>query len=155
MRLPLAQAQSDKAPKGRKSGLADAKRLVRRFAAGERMLSFVPEAGQQGWRMVTRGRLQLVRERVPLQNQIESLPEEGRIQLSSVISDLLRRQWRRILRAMGGGETRPETLAATGRRAPEVRAGVAGGRADWLDGRDPWQAADPASGPHRSDRPSD
>ena len=63
MKLHLAQAQSNKAPKGRKSDLADAKRLVRRFAAGELMLSFIPEPAQRSWRMVTRGRLQLVRSR--------------------------------------------------------------------------------------------
>jgi transposase len=114
MRLHLAQAQSNKAPQGRKSDMADAKRLVRRFAAGELMLSFVPEAGQRAWRMVTRGRLQLVRERVGLRNQIESLLEEGRIKLSSVVSDLLGVSGRRILRAMGGGETNPATLAALG-----------------------------------------
>ena len=33
--------------------------------------------------------LQLVRERVRLQSQVEALLEEGRIKLSSVISDLL------------------------------------------------------------------
>jgi transposase len=99
-RLHLAQAQSNKAPQGRKSDRADAQRLVRRFAAGERMLSFVPEAGQRAGRMVTRGRLQLVRERVQLHNQIESLLEEGRIKLSSVISDLLGVSGRRILRAL-------------------------------------------------------
>ena len=49
MRLHLAQAQSNKAPKGRKSDLADAKRLVRRFAAGELMLSFIPEPEQRAW----------------------------------------------------------------------------------------------------------
>jgi transposase len=114
MKLHLAQAQSNKAAKGRKSDLADCKRLLRRFAAGELMLSFVPEAGQRAWRMVTRGRLQLIRERVQLQNQIESLLEEGRIKLSSVISDLLGVSGRRILRAMSGGETNPETLAALG-----------------------------------------
>ena len=64
--------------------------------------------------MITRGRLQLVRERVQLQNQIESLLEEGRIKLSSVISDLLGVSGRRILRALGSGETNPETLAALG-----------------------------------------
>src|SRR5205085_1742303 len=67
MRLHLAQAQSNKAPKGRKSDLADTKRLLRRFAAGELMLSFIPEPEQRVWRMITRGRLQLVRERVQLQ----------------------------------------------------------------------------------------
>jgi hypothetical protein len=51
MKLHLAQAQSNKAPKGRKSDLADAKRLLRRFAAGELMLSFIPEPEQRagGW----------------------------------------------------------------------------------------------------------
>jgi transposase len=111
MRLHLAQAHSNRAPKGRKSDLADAKRLVRRFAAGELMLSFIPQPEQRSWRMVTRGRLQLVRERVQLQNQIESLLEEGRIKLSSVISDLLGASGRRILRAMADGKTMEEQAA--------------------------------------------
>jgi transposase len=114
MRLHLAQAQSNKAPKGRKSDLGDANRLVRRFVAGDLMLSFVPDAEQRCWRMSTRGRLQLVRERVQLQNQIESLLEEGRIKLSSVISDLLGASGRRILRALGRGESSPMALAALG-----------------------------------------
>jgi transposase len=116
MRLHLAQAQSNKARKGRKSDLADAKRLLRRFVAGELDLSFIPEPEQRVWRMVTRGRLQLIRERVQLQNQIESLLEEGRIKLSSVITDLLGASGRRILRAMANGAADPEALAALGDR---------------------------------------
>lgn len=116
LRLHLAQAQSNRAPRGRKSDLADAKRLVRRFAAGELMLSFIPEPEQRAWRMVTRGRLQLVHARVQLQNQIESLLEEGRIKLSSVISDLLGVSGRRILGAIAAGESDPEVLAALGDR---------------------------------------
>ncbi len=114
MRVHLAQAQSNKAPKGRKSDMGDAKRLVRRFVAGELMLSFVPDPEQRTWRMITRGRLQLIREKVQVQNQIESLLEEGRIKLSSVISDLLSLSGRRILGALSLGETNPETLAALG-----------------------------------------
>jgi transposase len=114
LRLHLAQAQSNKAPRGRKTDLADAKRLVRRFLAGELMLSFIPEPEQRSWRMVTRGRLQLVRERVQLQNQIESLLEEGRIKLSVVLSDLLGASGRRILRALAKGGSNPEELAALG-----------------------------------------
>lgn len=64
MRLHQAQAHSNRAPKGRKSDMADAKRPVRRFAAGELILSFVPEFAQRAWLMVTRGHLQPVRERV-------------------------------------------------------------------------------------------
>lgn len=116
LRLHLAQAQSNRAPRGRKSDLADTKRLIRRFAAGELMLSFIPEPEQRAWRMVTRGRLQLVRARVQLQNQIESLLEAGRIKLSSVISDLLGASGRRILRAISAGESDPEVLAELGDR---------------------------------------
>jgi transposase len=123
LRLHLAQAHSNKAPKGRKSDLADAKRLVRRFAAGELMLSFIPEPEQRDWRMITRGRLQLIRERVQLQNQIESLLEEGRIKLSSVISDLLGASGKRILRAMAGGETSPKVLAMLGDKS--LKCGLA------------------------------
>lgn len=114
MKLSLAQAQSNRAPQGRKSDLADAKRLLKRFVAAELFLSFVPDSEQRGWRTVTRARLQLVRERVHLQNQMESLLEEGRIKLSSVISDLLGRSGRRILRALARGEADAEQLAALG-----------------------------------------
>ena len=47
----------------------------------------------------------LIKERVQLQNQMESLLEEGRIKLSSVISDLLGVSARRILRALADGQT--------------------------------------------------
>jgi transposase len=114
LRLHLAQAQSNRAPSGRKTDYGDAKRLLRRLVAGELFLSYVPDAEQRAWRSVTRARVQLVRERVQLQNQIESLLEEGRIKLSSVISDLLGASGRRILRALANGQTDPQQLAALG-----------------------------------------
>lgn len=114
MKLHLAQAQSNRAPQGRKTDFGDAKRLLRRWVAGELFLSFVPDAEQRAWRTVTRARLQLVCERVQLQNQVESLLEEGRIKLSSVISDLLGVSGRRILRALADGQTDPRQLAELG-----------------------------------------
>jgi len=114
MKLHLAQAQSNRAPQGRKSDSGDAKRLLRRFVTGELFLSFVPEPEQRAWRTVTRGRLQLVCERVQVLSQIESLLEEGRIKLSSVISDLLGTSGRRILWALAQGQTDPEQLARLG-----------------------------------------
>ena len=71
--LHLAHAQSNRAPKGRKSDWADAKRLVKRFAAEELFLSFVPEPEQRDWRMLTRARYALIRDHVHLQNQIAAL----------------------------------------------------------------------------------
>src|ERR1700693_4518409 len=41
-KLHLAQAHSNKAPKGRKNDFADAQRLTRRLVSGELILSFVP-----------------------------------------------------------------------------------------------------------------
>ena len=110
----LAQAQSNRAPKGRKNDFRDAKRLARRLLAGELMLSFVSEPEQRTWRLMTRGRLQLVRERVRLQSQVECLLEEARIKLSSVIRDLLGVSGRRILEALSKGETDAAKLAELG-----------------------------------------
>jgi transposase len=113
-KLHLAQAHSNRAPKGRKNDFRDAKRLTRRLLADELILSFVPDAEQRGWRSATRGKHQLVRDRVRLQSQLEALLEEARIKLSSVISDLLGVSGRRILQAMANGETHPERLAELG-----------------------------------------
>jgi transposase len=119
-RLHLAQAHSNKAPKGRKRDFADAERLVRRHIAGELILSFVPDQEQRLWRTMTRTRQQLVRDRVRLQNQLEGFLEETRIKLSSHVSDLLGLSARRMLQAMADGETDPAklaTLATSGLRA--------------------------------------
>ncbi len=113
-KLHLAQAYSNKAPKGRKNDFGDAQRLTRRLVAGELILSFVPDAEQRTWRTMTRSKQQLVRDRVRLQNQLEALLEETRIKLSSVISDLLGASGRRILEALAGGESDPVKLAELG-----------------------------------------
>ena len=49
-KLPLAQAQSNRVPKGRKHDFRDAQRLARRLLAGELMLSFVREPEQRTFR---------------------------------------------------------------------------------------------------------
>jgi transposase len=113
-KLHLAQAHSNRAPKGRKNDFRDAKRLTRLLLADELLLSFVPDAEQRTWRTMTRGKHQLVRDRVRLQNQLEALLEEARIKLSSVISDLLGVSGRRILQALADGETDPDRLADLG-----------------------------------------
>src|SRR5205085_1955033 len=46
-RLELAQAQSNRARRGRKDDFRDAERLVRRYVAGELILSFVPDPQQR------------------------------------------------------------------------------------------------------------
>jgi transposase len=114
MRLHLAQAFSNRAPRGRKHDFKDAERLVRRLMADELILSFVPHGEQRIWRSMTRMKLQLTRDRVRLQNQIECLLEEMRIKLSIVVSNLLGASGLRILHALAQGETDPKQLAQLG-----------------------------------------
>ena len=89
--LHLAQAQSNRGPRGRKKDFPDAERLVKRLVANELILSFVPDAEQRLWRTVMRRKYQLTRNRVQLQNRLEALLEEAHIKLSSLVSDLLGR----------------------------------------------------------------
>ena len=114
MGVHLAQAFSNRAPRGRKHDFKDAERLVRRLMANELILSFVPGGEQRIWRNLTRMKLQLTRDRVRLQNQMECLREEMRIKLSIVVSNLLGASGLRILRALAEGETDPKKLAELG-----------------------------------------
>ena len=108
----LAQAQSNRGRRGRKSDFRDAERLVKRLVSAELVLSFVPDAEQRLWRTLTRTRYQRTRDKVRLQNQLEALLEEAHIKLSSLVSDLLGASARRMLRLLADGERDPAALAA-------------------------------------------
>src|SRR5437016_1510963 len=110
--LHLAQAQSNRGPRGRKKDFPDAERLVKRLVANELSLSFVPDAEQRLWRTVMRRKYQMTRNRVQLQNRLECLLEEAHVKLSSLVSDLLGASARRMLKALAEGETNPAALAA-------------------------------------------
>jgi transposase len=119
-RLHLAQAHSNRAPKGRKRDYADAERLVKRHVAGELILSFVPDAEQRLWRTLSRSKQQLTRDRVRLQNELEAFLEEVRIKLSSHVSDLLGLSGVRMLQAIADGVSDPAQIADLA--APALRA---------------------------------
>lgn len=114
LQLHLAQAFSNRAPRGRKRDFRDAERLARRLVAQELFLSFVPPPEQRVWRTITRTKVQLARDRVRLHSQLEGLLEEMRIKLSSVITDLLGASGLRILQALADGQTDPQQLAELG-----------------------------------------
>lgn len=109
--LHLAQAQSNRGPRGRKKDFPDAERLVKRLVAQELTLSLVPDAEQRLWRTVMRRKYQLTCNRVQMQNRLESLLEEAHIKLSSIVSDLLGVSARRMIQAMAEGEKDPAVLA--------------------------------------------
>ena len=114
LRLHLAQGFSNRAPGGRKHDCKDAERWVRRWIAHELILSFVRNGEPRIWRSMTRMKLQLTRDRVRRQNQIECLLEEMRIQLSIVVSNLLGASGLRILPALANGETDRKKWAPLG-----------------------------------------
>ena len=109
---PPGQAQSNRGAGGRKKDFPDAERLVRHLVAQELTLSFVPDAEQRLWRTVMRRKFQLTRNRVRLQNRLESLLEEAHLKLSSLVSDLLGVSARRMLQALADGATHPAPVAA-------------------------------------------
>jgi len=110
--LHLCQAKSNRGPRGRKSDYLDAERLVKRLVAQELVLSFVPDPEQRLWRTVTRRKYQLTRDKVRLQNQLESLLEQAHLKLSSFVSDLLGVSARRMLKALAEGASDPASIAA-------------------------------------------
>ena len=118
-KLHLAQAHSNRAPRGRKRDFQDAERLVRRFLASELILSFVPDSDQRLWRTLTRAKHQLTRDRVRLYSQVESLLEDARIKLSTCVSDLFGVSSRRILHGLAQGANDPAALA--GMAEPELQ----------------------------------
>ena len=111
-KLHLAQAQSNRGASGRKKDFPDAERLVKRLVAQELKLSFVPDVEQRLWRTIMRRKHQLTRNRVQFQNRLECLLEEAHIKLSSLVSDLLGKSARWMLRAVAEGATSPEAVAA-------------------------------------------
>ena len=110
-RLHLAQAMSNRAPRGRKRDYADAERLVRRLIAGELVLSYVPGREQRLWRMLAREKHLARRARVQQVNALEAFLEQIRIKLSSVLSDITGVSGWRILEALAKGEPEPAKLA--------------------------------------------
>ena len=119
-RLHLAQAQSNRAPRGRKGDFRDAERLARRHVAGELILRFVPDPEQRLWRTLTRTKYQLTRDRVRPHSQLACLLDDARNKLGTCVSDLLGVSSRRILEELADGQTDPQALAAL--VEPDLRA---------------------------------
>jgi transposase len=113
-RSHLAQAQSNRGPKGRKRDFADALRLIKRFLSEDLILSYVPDVEQRLWRRLTRTKVSLGNQRKRVQCQVEGLLEEMMIKLSSVVSDLFGLSGRRMLAAIAAGEEDPVKLASLG-----------------------------------------
>ena len=104
-------------------GFCDALRIVNRLLSQDLTLSYVPDAEQRRRRRILAcTRTQLIEDRVRIQSRIECLLEEGRIKLSSVVSDLLGATSRIILRALARGWTTSPPWQGGAIRASQGRA---------------------------------
>jgi len=113
-RLILANAAHIKGVPGRKSDVNDATWIADLLAHGLIRPSFVPPQPIQELRDLTRTRKQLTREIVQHTQRIQAVLEEANVKLSSAITDILGQSGRRILTAIVGGESDPDTLSALG-----------------------------------------
>ena len=109
--LVLANAQHIRNVPGRKSDVSDAAWIADLLAHGLIRSSFVPPAPIQELRDLTRTRKQLVREISQHASRIQKVLEDANLKLGSVLSDVLGKSGRAILRALIAGQTDPVKLA--------------------------------------------
>lgn len=109
--LVLANAMHIKQVPGRKSDITDAAWIADLLAHGLIRSSFVPPTAVQDLRDLTRTRKQLMAELARHTLRIQKTLEDANLKLTRVLSDLLGRSGRAMLRALIAGETDPERLA--------------------------------------------
>jgi transposase len=109
--LVLANAGHIRNVPGRKTDINDATWIADLLAHGLIRGSFVPPAGIQQVRELTRTRKQLVREVAQHTQRIQKTLEDANIKLTGTISNVMGLTGRTILDALIAGETDPERLA--------------------------------------------
>ena len=109
--LVLANAQHIKNVPGRKSDVSDAAWIAKVMAFGLIRGSFVPPRHIAELRNLTRKRKQTVREVGQHANRIQKELEDANVKVGSVLSDVLGKSGRAMLKAIIAGETDPEVLA--------------------------------------------
>jgi transposase len=109
--LVLANALQLKRVPGRKTDVQDCAWIARLMQYGLIAASFVPPEPQRDLRELTRQRVQLARQKAALANRIQKVLEDANLKLGSVLSDVLGKSGRAMLRALIAGETDADRLA--------------------------------------------
>jgi transposase len=109
--LVLVNAQHVKNVPGRKTDVADATWLADLLAHGLVRGSFIPPAPIQELRDMTRTRKQLVRELSQHTLRVQKVLEDANLKLGSVLSSVVGKSGRAMLKAIIEGEANPEKLA--------------------------------------------
>lgn len=109
--LVLANAQHIRNVPGRKTDVNDAMWIADLLAHGLIRGSFVPPAATQELRDLTRTRKQLVREVSQHSLRLQKVLEAANLKVASVLSEILGKSGRAMLKALISGESDPERLA--------------------------------------------
>ena len=109
--LVLANAAHVKNVPGRKTDVSAAEWLADLLAHGLIRASFVPDTPTQELRALLRTRKQLVREQSSHVLRVQKTLEDANIKLDSVISDVMGKSGRAMLKALIAGVTDPAKLA--------------------------------------------
>ena len=100
-----------KAVPGRKTDTKDAEWIDDLLQHGLLKASFIPSAPQRELRELTRYRVRLTEERAREVNRVQKTLEDTNLKLGDVVSDIMGKASRMMLRAIVGGETDATRLA--------------------------------------------
>jgi transposase len=120
--LLLVNPRHIKKVPGRKTDTTDAQWLAQLLECGLLRGSFVPPRPVRQLRDLTRFRAQLTAEHTRVANRVHKLLEDTNVKLGAVVSDVLGKSGRLMLRAMLEGEKDPQKLAelALGRMREKI-----------------------------------
>lgn len=108
----VVNAQHIKAVPGRKTDTKDAEWIADLLRHGLLKASFIPSAPQRELRELTRYRVKLSEERAREINRVQKTLEGMNIKLGDVVSDIMGKASRMILRSIADGESEPSRLAS-------------------------------------------
>jgi transposase len=123
MSVLVVNAQHIKAVPGRKTDTKDAEWIADLLQHGLLKASFIPSAPQRELRDLTRYRVRLTEERTREVNRVQKALEGMNLKLGDVVSDVMGKASRMILRSIADGESNPSRLASLA--AGRVRASYA------------------------------
>ncbi len=123
LQVLVVNAQHIKAVPGRKTDTKDAEWIADLLQHGLLKASFIPSAPQRELRELTRYRVRLTEERAREVNRVQKTLEGMNLKLGDVVSDIMGKASRMILRSMADGESDPVRLA--GLAVGRVRASQA------------------------------
>jgi transposase len=137
LEVTVVNAHHIKAVPGRKTDVKDAEWIADLLKHGLLKASFIPERGHRELHELVRYRKSLSQQRNNLVNRVQKLLERANVKLGDVVTDVMGKSGRAMLKAMVEGKTDSAELANLAKGQLARQADSAGRGAQGLDGRSP------------------